>query len=482
MQLRPQVVESTLALQEAATITRLQTQSQGLRLVNGVLYRVGTGGNGRSIQRLPMHPLQLPQGSIGPGASSPTSGSPPATVVPQPRGLTTAPGPLQLFGVPGSAEAVPGVRIPTNVINFSDQPIGVDRRVAGRASRSSCALATSSCVANRRRGGRWMCARAGRLLRCSRAVSSTPSRRRAGLSRSARTVASRSTPHRTRAADLRAGGWRRHGRPPASPAMRGVAAGLGIRCRQRNRPIGRNLQQQRRNIAMGRAQIDFWVQFGGNPHHRVWVIGDRRAGPGTEADTAVFGSGSYPYATSIDVASFARTLPGLITSYRDFLLFLDMAKVLGTIQEDPTMPAFPSPPKNGARLDATSRGSTAPDRDRRLWHDITDIIARSASACSARWIPGMAAVAGGNAAGRSGTDIPPSARQRDFAISLGPGGQPILSDQQLLGNDPWVRSLGREQSGGIGRVVLARPVPRPHARLASQCRRRHAPPSSAPTW
>ena len=228
MQLRPQVVESTLALQEAATITRLQTQSQGLRLVNGVLYRVGTGGNGRSIQRLPMHPLQLPQGSIGPGASSPTSGSPPATVVPQPRGLTTAPGPLQLFGVPGSAEAAPGVRIPTNVINFSDQPIGVDRRVAvpsepvelrrqhrrawriGVVEGDGCAHGPADCCGVR---GRSVLHRRGDGPGCL----DRRGRSRLGQHRT-----------RTRAADLRAGGWRRHGRPPASPAMRGVAAGLGI--------------------------------------------------------------------------------------------------------------------------------------------------------------------------------------------------------------------------------------------------------------
>ena len=65
-----------------------------------------------------------------------------------------------------------------------------------------------------------------------------------------------------------------------------------------------------------------------------------------------------------DDAAFARTLPTLITSHRDFLLFLDMAKVLGTIFEKPTMPGFPSveerrqPRRYYAVVDA-------PDRDLR---------------------------------------------------------------------------------------------------------------------
>ncbi len=452
-QLRPQVVESTLALQEAATITRLQTQSQGLALVNGVLYRVGTGGNGRSIQRLPMQPLQLPQGSIGPGASSPTSGSPPATVVPQPRGLTTAPGPLQLFGVPGSAEVAPGVRIPTNVINFSDQPIGVDRRVVAPSEPVEL-RAGNIVVRGESASWRAMDARTGRPIAAvfegGQFYTVAATGRVVSIGEDGR-VSVNTAPELVPLTSAPVAGGATAGRP-ASPAMRGVAAGLGIFAvvNEILGPIGRNLQQQRRNIAMGRAQIDFWVQFGGNPHHRVWVIGDRAAaGPGTEADTAVFGSGSYPYVTSIDVASFARTLPGLITSYRDFLLFLDMAKVLGTIQEDPTMPAFPSAQERRTPRRYFARVN-APDRDRRLWHDITDIIAPLGERLLGTLDTGMR---------QSLAAMPQADRAQIFRLRQGSetslyrsarGGQPILSDQQLLGNDPWVRSLGREQSGGIG--------------------------------
>jgi hypothetical protein len=214
-------------------------------------------------------------------------------------------------------------------------------------------------------------------------------------------------------------------------------------------PIGRNLQQQRRNIASGRAQIDFWAQFGGNPTHAVWSITEGRQGPGVEADTEILGSGSYPYVRSIDTASFARTLPTLITSHRDFLLFLDMAKVLGTIFEEPMMPGFPSaeerrqPRRYYAMVDA-------PDRDLRQRIDVTDIIAplgqRLLGSLDAEMRAQLAA-------------LPEAERRHIFRLKNGSetplfrsasGGQPILSDQQLLGDNPWVRALGRTQEGGLG--------------------------------
>jgi hypothetical protein len=128
------------------------------------------------------------------------------------------------------------------------------------------------------------------------------------------------------------------------------------------------------NIAVGQAQIDFWAQFGGNPRHGVWVIGDRaRAPEGFEADTSWLGSGSYPYVTAIDTDAFARVLPTMITNYRDYLLFLDMAKVLGTIVEEPTMPGFPNADERRAARRYYAM-TNAPDRDNHVRHDVTDII------------------------------------------------------------------------------------------------------------
>lgn len=464
-QVQPAVVGSTLELQQSATIARLQQQSRGLALVGGVLYRVGADAESRQLTRLPMQPMQLPAaapGTTGSGTGSGTPGVPPIPAAPAPAGAGAAPqlptglapAPLQVPGIPGTTQIAPGVNLPSNVLNLSGQPIQVgggrivppSQPVELREGDIVVLGASGGVVATDAATGRPIAA----VLEGGQLYSVAPAGRVISIGEDGRAVVSRSPQLVPLTAESVAGGTT----PAASgvsPRMRVAAGGMAlfVVANEILAPIGRNRQQQRRNIAVGQAQIDFWAQFGGNPTHAVWHIVDGRAAAGVEADTEAFGSGSYPYVRSIDTASFGRTLPTLITSHRDFLLFLDMAKVLGTIVEEPPMPGFPSaeerqqPRRYYAVVDA-------PDRSLRQRIDLTDIIAplgqRLLGSLDADMRAQLAA-------------LPAAERRNIFRLKQGSetplfrsasGGQPILSDQQLLGNDPWVRLLGRTQEGGLG--------------------------------
>lgn len=458
-QLRPMIIASTLELQQSQTIARLQEQSAGLALVGGVLYRVGAQAENRQLTRLPLQPMQLPAATPGapvPGGPAPLvpPGLPPTSAAPRLPPPAGNQGPLQVPGIPGSVELAPGVRIPSNVINVSGQPIEVgggrivppSQPVELREGDIVVRGASGGVIATEAATGRPIAA----VLEGGRLYSVAPAGRVISVGEDGRAVVSRTPQLVPLTSQPVAGGTAPTAAGPSAPVR--VAAGamaIFVVANEILAPIGRNLQQQRRNIAIGRAQIDFWAQFGGNPTHAVWSITEGRQGPGVEADTEILGSGSYPYVRSIDTASFARTLPTLITSHRDFLLFLDMAKVLGTIFEEPTMPGFPSaeerrqPRRYYAMVDA-------PDRDLRQRIDVTDIIAplgqRLLGSLDAEMRAQLSA-------------LPEAERRHIFRLRNGSetplyrsasGGQPILSDQQLLGDNPWVRTLGRSQEGGLG--------------------------------
>lgn len=459
-QLQPTVVGSTLELQQSSTIARLQQQSQGLALVGGVVYRVGANAESRQLTRLPLQPMQLPVTASAPPtptggqATAAPSTNPLPAVTPQLPPAGTAPAPLQVPGIPGSVQLAPGVSIPSNVINLGGQPITVG---GGRVVQPSQPVelregdivvrgASGGVIAFDTTTGRPVAA----VLEGGRLYSVAPAGRVISVGEDGRAVVSRTPQLVPLTSEPVAGGTGPRGTGASGP-MRAAAAGMAlfVVVNEILGPIGRNLQQQRRNIAVGQAQIDFWAQFGGNPTHAVWSIGDGRAAAGVEADTSTFGSGSYPYVRSIDTASFGSTLPTLITSHRDFLLFLDMAKVLGTISEEPTMPGFPSakerqePRRYYAMVDA-------PDRDLRQRIDVTDIIAPLGERLLGSLDADMRAQLSG---------LPEAEKRNIFRLKSGSetplfrsasGGQPILSDQQLLGNEPWVRMLGREKEGGFG--------------------------------
>jgi hypothetical protein len=485
--LQPAIVESTLALQEAETITRLQNQSnenKGLALVDGILYRVGMDVEGRSIQRVPAKPLQLPMGPATniAQANTPTPALPPGAVTPggnvsssesvpltpntpllPPPGAAGRPAPpLPVPGIPGQVELAPGTTIPTNVINVSGQDISVQGRVVqpsqpvelregdivvrGASGRWAAVNAlTGQPIAAVYEGGRFYTVRSGRSV-----ITVSPDGR-ISIGTGLTQIPLISGPIGS--------GTGAPGTQSRSPAMRGAAAGLGLIAvaNEIMGSIGRALKSQRFLIARGKAQINFWVKFGGNPKHRVWNIWQQGPLPvETEADTAVWTNASYPYVVSIDKQSFGEMLPMWITSYRDFVHFLNVAtsEELDTIVAEPKMPAEPTaeerrlPRSYFALINARSH-----DLPTRI--DITDIINPLGQRLLGELDLGMR---------EQVAALPEEQRKNIFRLRHGSetalyrsaGGsfnsQPIMTDKQLLGDDPWVRTLNKRRND---RVLVA---------------------------
>lgn len=474
-QLLPANVASTLELQSPKTMQSLMASNAGLALVNGQLYRVSTGGeSGPRITRLPLSPVQLPQLAAGEGPASGAVSGLPAPLVQQPPApnpnqasvatiqgpgaggaLATRPAPLSVPGIPGFVDLAPGTGtlLPTNVMNFSDQDIIVGGRVIAPSEPITLRagdyvvngysgmwnvldMRTGRPIAALQQGGEWYVVVSGNRV--------VPLDSEGRARTEVEPIALTELPPALRPTGAAAVPT------PRSGGMRVAAGGLGlfVVANEILAPMARNLQQQRANIAFGKAQIDFWVQFGGNPSMAVWDIWDHeRAAEGVEADTSVLGSGSFPYVVDVDIAAFARTLPGLITNYRDFLLFLDLAKTLSTIYEKPTMPGEPSAEERRQPRRYYVMFSSA-DRSLRREVDVTDIIAPLGQTLLGQLDQDMRGKLAAMGEGeqqkimrlRHGSETPLFRSAR--------GGQPILSDQQLLGDDPWVRPLGRELDGG----------------------------------
>jgi hypothetical protein len=206
---------------------------------------------------------------------------------------------------------------------------------------------------------------------------------------------------------------------------------------------------QQYNIDVGEAQLAFWERFGARPVRGVWDQNDRHPLPaGTKPETSLFGSPSFPYVVDIDIGALNANLPQRIDSYQDFLYFLDAAKTLSTIEEDPQMPQYPTPAQK-----AESRRYYAwvnnPDREHRRVYDITDLIERIRRAALAELDVAM----------REHTAaLPATERANIYRLRIGAetpvyrsagGGQRILTAQQIFGPDPWVRTIGaRKDVGG----------------------------------
>ena len=236
-----------------------------------------------------------------------------------------------------------------------------------------------------------------------------------------------------------------------STGTRVVAGALGILLvvNEILGPIARVRNIQQYNIDVGEAQLAFWERFGAKPVRGVWdQDGQHPLPPETTPETSVFGSPSYPYVVDIDVNALNSNLSARVGSYQDFLYFLDSAKTLGTIEEDPLMPQYPTAAER-AQPRRYYAWVNVPDREHRRAYDITDLIDRVRRAALGELDVAMRAQTAGLSATeqasiyrlRSGADTP-------IYRSAG-GGQKILTAQQIFGPDPWVRATGtRKDVGG----------------------------------
>ena len=213
-------------------------------------------------------------------------------------------------------------------------------------------------------------------------------------------------------------------------------------------PMGRILNLQKRNIQMGLARIGFWQNFTNEkPDWAVWDQSNRISlSQIAELKTGVFSGATFPYVVDINVQALNRVLPTKISNFNDFALFLDMAKSISAISEQPMMPGLPTAAERRIhrKYYVTVNGPT----NSRRRYDITGIID------SVR----RQAVAATNQITRSGmANLPTSERNNIFRLRPGNqtnifrsvhGSQSIRSSRQLFGPDPWVRPLGRRFEGG----------------------------------
>jgi hypothetical protein len=480
-------LESLAQLQDPRVVNRLLSENNGTALIQGQLYRASIEGESTRVRLLPAAPLAVPR--LGAPAVMPQA---PAAAMPQPvqpalpatttggasqpasqpvptlpaLGAGAAGGPAPALpalgaGAAGGPQAIPftppgGGIVPPNIINFSGSDIVIGGRtiaptpsepvregelvVIGYSAYWAVGdMRTRQPIAGVLEGGEWYRVVAGgRVLpidadgRVRTEVEPIPFE------------------HLPQVAQTR---------PPAGPGGGGssysgptrvAAAGIGLLvvANEILGPIGQALQQQRRNIALGVAETNFWIRFGGNPSFGVWSQNDRAQLPrGSQPDTAVFGSPSYGYVIDIDVAAFKATLPTMIGSYRDYLLFLDLAKTLGTIIEEPQMPQFPSPEERRAPRRYRAFVNRE-DRAGRRYYDITDTLLAIRDRTLGQLDDEMRAKVRGLPAGEQGNIFRLKSGSATPLFRSASGAQPILSDQQLLGDDPWVRPVGRRVGGG----------------------------------
>jgi hypothetical protein len=212
--------------------------------------------------------------------------------------------------------------------------------------------------------------------------------------------------------------------------------------------INRVRAVQQNNIDMGNARIAFWERFGASPTRCVWdQNGQHPLPPGTAPSTSFFGSPSFPYVVDININAFRSNLPHRIDSYQDFLYFLDAAKTLGVIEEDPPMPPNPNRAEQ-AEPRRYFAWVNQPDRNNRHLYSITDVVMQVRNAALGELDTAM----------REQTRaLSPQEQNNIYRLKNGAetpiyrsagGGQRIITAQQVFGPDPWVRTTGQQKDVG----------------------------------
>ncbi|MEO1334790.1 MAG: hypothetical protein AAFV29_04070, partial [Myxococcota bacterium] len=107
--------------------------------------------------------------------------------------------------------------------------------------------------------------------------------------------------------------------------------------------VARARQQQRYNLEMARAQLQFWTIAGANPRWQMRTGAHNEVrSPDTEATTSVFGDTVYHFITDIDVDALQRNLPTVAQNYQQLRLWIDMGEQLRAILVEPPMPKEPT--------------------------------------------------------------------------------------------------------------------------------------------
>lgn len=243
---------------------------------------------------------------------------------------------------------------------------------------------------------------------------------------------------------------------PRSPGIRAAAGAAGVimLANEILGPLGRIRSQRARNLELGRARVQFWERFGASPTWSYWDQSNQQVLPqNTSPDSGFLGPTAFPFVQDINVEEFAQNLPSHISTFQSFAFFMDLAKTIGTIAEEPPMPQFPSVEERRIQRRYFAYVNTAVPGGRRR-HDITTIINAVRSRTVAQAQTEMREeLRGLNENQRSNIFRLRSGSATNIFRSAH-GGQSIRSSRQMFGPNPWVRLLGQRMRGGILSAIM----------------------------
>jgi len=216
----------------------------------------------------------------------------------------------------------------------------------------------------------------------------------------------------------------------------GAAGGLLAVINDIMAPAGAILNLQRNIIARGKAEVDFWIAFGGQPDKLIWDDRNNKSlSWDTQPRTKIFGSAYYPYVADIKVDSFQKTVVNAINSYQEYVAFMTLADEnhLGAIV------------KEGERYFALVN-KMAGNAQMKVY-DVTATIQE---------LHAKAIRLGNEQIRAELRRLAPNERSTIYRLRLGSQAnlyrsqhkQPITNASSKLGPEPWVRVLGPIIKGG----------------------------------
>ena len=227
------------------------------------------------------------------------------------------------------------------------------------------------------------------------------------------------------------------------------------------RPINMLLDQERQNISSQQSAIDFWTLYGANPKTGMWDRSDQSwseayghpVSSEKKPETSAWGGETTPYIVDLDIGGFRANFPYAIHNYKEFAMFMDAARTIGAFQEDPPMEKTPTKEQLATRRRYTVVVNWMNPHNKKVY-DITDIIEPVRERTLATLDTDMTAkLKLLPAADRA--NIKRLKHGSETALYRSSGGgfwtrtgpQRVMSAQQLLGPDPWVRPVGPHQQG-----------------------------------
>ncbi|MEL7372105.1 MAG: hypothetical protein AAFN74_24480, partial [Myxococcota bacterium] len=221
--------------------------------------------------------------------------------------------------------------------------------------------------------------------------------------------------------------------------------------------FARARQQERYNLEMARAQLQFWTIAGANPRWQMRTGAHNEVrSPDTEATTSVFGDTVYHFITDIDVDALQRNLPTVAQNYQQLRLWIDMGEQLRAILVEPPMPKEPTAKDRAAPRRMVALVAGRPGTRQRRYIDLTSVL----QTLESRYLEDLDA----HMRRRVGTW---SDAERNSVFRLRSGaqtpiyrkarGQTVVSATHVLGTSPWVRPIDRASGSIIGSLLGTRP-------------------------